>query len=64
MLKPGGKLIIYEAHVIYYMQWLDKSKIPLLDIWATPKEDDTNWGYFEDEGNPREVILCASLSSM
>ena len=57
MLKPGGKLMILETHVIQYLLWDDKSVAPFLYKWGTPKEDGTNWGYFEDEGKPREVIL-------
>jgi len=58
MLKPGGKLLIYETHVIECMQWNDKSRIPYLYKWGVAKEDGTQWGYFEDEGKPREVTLC------
>lgn len=57
MLKPGGKLMFFEAHVIQYMEWDDKATIPLRHVWATPKQDGTRFGYFEDEGKPREVIL-------
>lgn len=57
MLKPGGKLMIYESHVIQYMEADDKSTFPLRHIYITPKEDGTRWGYFADEGKPREVIM-------
>jgi hypothetical protein len=58
MLKPGGKLIIYEAHVLQYMKWDEVPEAPVLYKvgWGAPKEDGTKWGYFEDEGKPREVI--------
>ena len=56
MLKPGGKLMIVETHVIQCMVWNDASALPLLYEWGAPKEDGTMWGYFEDEGKPREVI--------
>ncbi|KAG0609182.1 hypothetical protein M758_8G164400 [Ceratodon purpureus] len=59
MLKPGGKLFVYETHPIKYMSWDDKPDIPLLTSigWADPKEDGTRWGYFEDEGKPREFTM-------
>lgn len=60
MLKPGGKLLLFEAHVVQYLEWDDKATIPLRHVWVTPKADGTRWGYFEDEGKPREV-LCYHL---
>lgn len=57
MLKPGGKLMIYESHVIQYMEADDKATFPLRHVWITPKEDGTRWGYFADEGKPREIIM-------
>ncbi|KAG0615938.1 hypothetical protein M758_5G077700 [Ceratodon purpureus] len=57
MLKPGGKLFIYETHVIQYMQRDDKSIASLLYRRGTPKEDGTRWSYFEDEGKPREITM-------
>lgn len=57
MLKPGGKLLIYETHVIEYIQWNDKSRTPNLFKWGVAKEDGTQWGYFEDEGKPREIMI-------
>ena len=58
LLKPGGKLMISETHVIQYtLEWDNESVVPLLYKWCTPKEDGTKWNYFEDEGKPREVIL-------
>jgi SAM-dependent methyltransferase len=59
LLKPGGKLMISETHVVQYLQWDDESAVPFLYKWVTSKEDGTKWGYFEDEGKPREVILWA-----
>ena len=59
LLKPGGKLMISETHVVQYLQWDDESAVPFLYKWVTPKEDGTKWGYFEDEGKPREVIFWA-----
>jgi len=57
MLKPGGKLMFYESHVIQYLEADDKATFPLRQIWITPKEDGTRWAYFADEGKPREVKL-------
>ncbi|KAG0618326.1 hypothetical protein M758_4G054900 [Ceratodon purpureus] len=59
MLKPGGKLLIYEAHVLEYMKWNAKPEDPLTNniAWGAPKEDGTKWSYFEDEGKPRQVTL-------
>jgi len=55
MLKPGGKLMIYESHVLQNMGADDEATFPLRHIRVTPKEDGTRWGYFADEGKPREV---------
>lgn len=62
MLKPGGKLVLFEGHQLAYMEWDDKATTLLDYAWALPKEDGTKWGYFEDEGKPREVI-CNHLSN-
>ncbi|KAG0561043.1 hypothetical protein M758_9G035300 [Ceratodon purpureus] len=58
LLKPGGKLMISETHVIQYtLEWDNESVVPLLYKWCTPKEDGTKWNYFEDEGKPRELRM-------
>lgn len=52
MLKPGGKLMLFETHVMYYTQ---KSNFEGMIVRMKPKEDGTEWNYYEDEGAPREV---------
>lgn len=36
LLKPGGKLMISETHVVQYLQWDDESAVPFLYKWVTP----------------------------
>lgn len=52
LLKPGGKLMVYEPHVLEYM-----SKTVAGHVQYVPKDDGTDYKYFDDEGAPRKVSL-------
>lgn len=52
MLKPGGRLMFYESHVMFYTQM---SSYEGSGVAMKPKEDGTEWNYYADEGAPREV---------
>ena len=50
LLKPGGKLFFYEPHVLEYMH-----KTAAGHVQYEPKDDGTDYKYFDDEGTPRRV---------
>lgn len=52
LLKPGGKLFFYEPHVLEYM-----NKTAAGHVQYEPKDDGTDYKYFDDEGTPRRVQL-------
>lgn len=56
LLKPGGKLFFYEPHVLEYM-----NKNAAGHVHYYPKDDGTDYKYFDDEGTPRKVSFVVKL---
>ena len=59
LLRPGGTFIFYEPHIVEYMTISNITG----HVEYLPKEDGTEYKYFEDEGKPRKVRAHSILTN-
>ncbi|KAG0600000.1 hypothetical protein M758_12G192500 [Ceratodon purpureus] len=53
LLRPGGTFIFYEPHIVEYMTMTNSTG----HVEYLPKDDGTEYKYFEDEGKPQTLRI-------